>query len=1145
MRNLLITVLLLSRASAQSPSISPNQPTATVGSSITLTSSTPVKWSLNGVGALSNETSTSVTYSTPAHIASNTNVQGCAVLPNDAIFNTSIVTLPVHTLSSTWLAPGNASSAPITFTSSWGFTTADSNTPRVSITPYYGDGLGNSVTYSTPVPDRASIHRENGSWSSGYYTQADHHVLTVDHSSCTFYEYYNDLVGLGVNEESLTEACRNSGDNCNASSEIAPYTSTSVAVPSGSTDAAGLPLAPLTWSLSDIMQGPTHAVRFTSSIGYINSLIALWPATSANGANPNAAAYGSRWRLRTAAQGGPNVPLVCGDNIPCAQIIKGLCEYGMMLADIGLGNNIQIADDAMSDPNVREGLRRISAANIGITQFDIIDESSLQETAARGYQVPGTGSYLVTPLNNYVTPQSSALIKATSDTGVAVSVSVALQGIGVGIPSPTMAIAAGTPAYQLPSWVTPASADQRVTWALVSGAGSVTPDGWYTAPPNVTGLTQAVLEATPVADPNVHTYLYTNVLTNNNGTYSIDINASTQTTSPGKVWNTDFGIQASDANFDELLTDYPNWVDAKTESVIPEYLQYQSVGFTYGGDIHYTAVIPNGNYKVRVMQGQPWNGTRPPATLPQDMTKAPTNIDINGVTVAHLYDWAAAVAYAYATPVDIYVPATVTDNNLSLAIRQVSTDNEITPESGLGPLYKWLFPHFVNLEQPSKAILASALEIIPDSETAHWAIDSQGVNTIKPGENIQLYVVDWHTGKNDPTWSLLNGPQGASISQTGLLSLSASASSIGQPIAVRAADSQYSAQVTFSLPVTQQAPLVSWPTPTAISYGAQLGPQQLNASSNVSGTFSYNPAAGTVLHAGGQLLSVKFTPSDPMYSPVSASVQLTVTKSVPMISWTPEPITPGTPLSAIQLCANANTAGTFTYDPPLGTVLPEGVSTVTATFEPADSADYQNASLTAKINASLRVIRRPPQLTWKQVTVGSLPSNTLVSASNEQTSFILHPSNYAFDGSTDSLSMLARTLGGNNKFIARVTLPDEATPDMKGSIVLRASASPTAAFVSFGIGKGQVTFSWRPFDRGFVGGYSFPTSIKTPVWLMLYKKDNDVWAWFSSDGEAWKYGGVIGSFFDSTTYLFGLESSANSITAPSIQFDDVSSKAIN
>ena len=71
-----------------------------------------------------------------------------------------------------------------------------------------------------------------------------------------------------------------------------------------------------------------------------------------------------------------------------------------------------------------------------------------------------------------------------------------------------------------------------------------------------------------------------------------------------------------------------------------------------------------------------------------------------------------------------------------------------------------------------------------------------------------------------------------------------------------------SMMATVPLTVTQAQPTITWPAPAPIVYGAALSATQLNATSNVPGTLTYTPGAGTVPNAGLQSLSVTFTPVD-------------------------------------------------------------------------------------------------------------------------------------------------------------------------------------------------------------------------------------------------------------------------------------------
>jgi endoglucanase len=64
-----------------------------------------------------------------------------------------------------------------------------------------------------------------------------------------------------------------------------------------------------------------------------------------------------------------------------------------------------------------------------------------------------------------------------------------------------------------------------------------------------------------------------------------------------------------------------------------------------------------------------------------------------------------------------------------------------------------------------------------------------------------------------------------------------------------------------TLTITGSSSDITWPTPGPITYGTALTAAQLDATSPTPGTFVYKPAAGTVLGAGTQTLTVTFTPT--------------------------------------------------------------------------------------------------------------------------------------------------------------------------------------------------------------------------------------------------------------------------------------------
>ena len=161
------------------------------------------------------------------------------------------------------------------------------------------------------------------------------------------------------------------------------------------------------------------------------------------------------------------------------------------------------------------------------------------------------------------------------------------------------------------------------------------------------------------------------------------------------------------------------------------------------------------------------------------------------------------------------------------------------------------------------------------------------------------------------------------------------------------------ANVMVTVTPQTNAPVLAWPTPSAIPYGTTLGSAQLNATANTPGSFTYTPAAGTVLNAGTQTLAVVFTPADRNVSAVTATRTLTITQAAPRLSWAnPAAIAYGTALSPTQLNAAANIPGTFTYTPGPGTVPNVGNDTLSVLFTPADTTDYPSPSATVMLQVN-------------------------------------------------------------------------------------------------------------------------------------------------------------------------------------------------
>jgi hypothetical protein len=172
-------------------------------------------------------------------------------------------------------------------------------------------------------------------------------------------------------------------------------------------------------------------------------------------------------------------------------------------------------------------------------------------------------------------------------------------------------------------------------------------------------------------------------------------------------------------------------------------------------------------------------------------------------------------------------------------------------------------------------------------------------------------------------------------------------------------DTSYSAVsgATVSVTVNTATPTISWAAPTSIVYGTALSSAQLNAVATgvtgvvLDGSFTYSPAAGTVLSAGQHTITATFTPTDSTdYTTVTATVAITVTDSASTISWaTPAAITYGTSLDATQLNATSTVDGTMTYSPGAGRVLSAGTHTLQVTFTPTDATDYKTATASVSL----------------------------------------------------------------------------------------------------------------------------------------------------------------------------------------------------
>jgi N-acetylneuraminic acid mutarotase len=130
--------------------------------------------------------------------------------------------------------------------------------------------------------------------------------------------------------------------------------------------------------------------------------------------------------------------------------------------------------------------------------------------------------------------------------------------------------------------------------------------------------------------------------------------------------------------------------------------------------------------------------------------------------------------------------------------------------------------------------------------------------------------------------------------------------------------------------------------------------------------------SGTPSQAG--IFTVQVTITDSTGCGVTNTYTLNIAKGTPTITWAnPDNILYPTPLSSTQLNATVNVAGTLTYSPAAGTVLPLGTHTLTVNFTPTDLANWNAASKTVTI----RVVDSLNACPTISLSLPRLPDGTL------------------------------------------------------------------------------------------------------------------------------------------------------------------------
>jgi glucuronoarabinoxylan endo-1,4-beta-xylanase len=191
----------------------------------------------------------------------------------------------------------------------------------------------------------------------------------------------------------------------------------------------------------------------------------------------------------------------------------------------------------------------------------------------------------------------------------------------------------------------------------------------------------------------------------------------------------------------------------------------------------------------------------------------------------------------------------------------------------------------------------------------------------------------------------------------------------------------------------------------------------------------------------------------------------TPVKSAPTIAWaTPAAVTYGTALSSTQLDAKASVAGSYSYSPAAGQVLTAGTHTLSVTFTPTDTTDYDSASS----SVTLTVNQATPVISWAtpaSIVAGTALGGTQLDATASVAgSFVYSPAAGTVEG-TVGTTMLSTT------FTPTDTTDYTTATDKVSLTVTSSSQAPGTAYVDFGSANQTI--------RGFGGSTAWMPTMTT------------------------------------------------------------------
>jgi N-acetylneuraminic acid mutarotase len=372
-------------------------------------------------------------------IAGDNRLGGCSLFPSDSIFHQRVDSLPVDTSPAAPIYSGYQSSALRVFFGNGGngnipngipFIRVPYNQANVSVTTTVYQSYFSSGPFPFYAPPEATSNN-NG----------DRHVLVVQTAGggnpCKLWEMWGGIYQAGGTwSDSSNAYWSNIGSIGTGAYAMLPQDN-------GSTDAAGLPVAPLLVTADEVIRTGTpiapngsvqHPVRFT-----VNHMLNryVWPATAHAGTGSCSGGYSDGNGMLVQGAGAPTsctmtgpageiyrlkagvaTPACAATSPQAAIIIQGFRNYGIILADNGMtGGLIGTPDSRWNDSDLA------CLTSLTLSDFEPVNVSGVASALTPNYN----GSGYSVPVTSYQTTTGAPAL-----TGIRVSPATASIVAGTG-----------------------------------------------------------------------------------------------------------------------------------------------------------------------------------------------------------------------------------------------------------------------------------------------------------------------------------------------------------------------------------------------------------------------------------------------------------------------------------------------------------------------------------------------------------------------------------------------------------------------------------------------------------------------------------------------------------------------------------------